>query len=157
MKENDPEMVEILEKMLANDENITARAVVRIHSSIKAASSITRSQARSKLLAQYQKRQSEYRRWRGRVGKQSSVNMATTLEQKEHRIAELEENVQILAASHLAMIRTVGAMGGFSKWAQFYEEYRDVRDKLTRLGAMPENDTPFPGEPALRTSPGKRK
>lgn len=138
IKENDPEMREILEKMLANDEDITARAVVRLHPSIKAASSITRSEARSKLLTQYQGRQDEYRKWRGRVGKQSSANTAATLEQKECRIAELEVNVQILTASHLAMLRAVGAMGGFKKWAQFYEQYGDARDKLADLGAMPD-------------------
>jgi hypothetical protein len=138
MKETDPEMREILEKMLTNDEDITARAVVRSHSSIKAASSITRSEARSKLLAQYQERQAEYRRWRGRVGKQSSANTAATLEQKEHRIAEREANVQILTASHLAMLRAVGELGGFSKWAKFYEQYRDVRDRFADLGAMPD-------------------
>jgi hypothetical protein len=137
-KKSDPEMLEILEKMLANDEDITARAVARLHSSIKAASSITRSEARSQLLAQYQERQAEYRKWRGRVGKQSGASTAATLEQKEHRIAELEADVQILTASHLAMLRAVGAMGGFKKWAQFYEQYRDGRDRLADLGAMPD-------------------
>ncbi|WP_228536340.1 hypothetical protein [Noviherbaspirillum malthae] len=136
MQDHDHKMREILETMLATDQAITARAVARLHPSLTAASSITRNQERSRLLAQYQERQTEYRRWRGRVGKQSGADAAAALEQKEHRIVELEHNTQLLIASHLAMLRAVGAMGGFSKWAQFYEQYRDVREKLAALGAI---------------------
>ncbi|HEX7643465.1 MAG TPA: hypothetical protein VF472_14760 [Burkholderiaceae bacterium] len=134
----DAEMSAILEKMLAGDEDITARAVARLHPSIKAASSITRSERRSKLLAQYQERQAEYRRWRNRAGKQSSASIAASFEQKEQRINELEANVQILIASHVAMLRAIGELGGFSKWAKFYEQYREVRDDLAKIGAMSE-------------------
>lgn len=49
------------------------------------------------------------------------------------RIAELEATVQLLTASHLAILRAVGELGGFSKWAKFYEQYRDARDKLSFL------------------------
>ncbi len=54
------------------------------------------------------------------------------------RIAELEAQVALLTASHLAMIRAVGELGGFSKWAQFYESYRGSRGLLVQLGALPE-------------------
>ncbi len=64
--------------------------------------------------------------------------MAATLADKDLRIAELEATVQLLTASHLAMLRAVGELGGFSKWARFYEQYRDARDKLAELGALPE-------------------
>lgn len=132
----DEQMREILETLLADDEDITARAVARLHPSIKAASSITRSETRSKLLAEYQQRQSEYRRWRGRISKRSGADTAVSLADKDIRIAELEATVQLLTASHLAMLRAVGELGGFSKWARFYEEYRDARDKLIDLGAV---------------------
>lgn len=134
---SDEHMREILETLLADDEDITARAVARLHPSIKAASSITRSDSRSRLLAEYQQRQSEYRRWRGRVAKRSGADTAASLADKDIRIAELEATVQLLTASHLAMLRAVGELGGFSKWARFYEQYRDVRDKLAELGAIP--------------------
>lgn len=137
MQEYDPQMREILETMLAGDQDITARAVARLHPTIQAASSITRSETRSQLLAQYQERQAEYRRWRGRVRKQSSADTAASLEHKEHRIAQLETNVQLLTASHLAMLRAVGELGGFSKWAKFYEHYREARDKLIELRSTP--------------------
>jgi hypothetical protein len=135
---NNNEMREILETLLADDEDITARAVARLHPSINAASSITRSEPRSKLLAAYQHRQAEYRRWRGRVAKRSGADTATSLADKDIRIAELESTVELLTASHLAMLRAVGDLGGFSKWAKFYEPYREARDKLAELGALPE-------------------
>lgn len=133
----DVQMREILEMLLADDQDITARAVARLHPSIKAASSITRSESRSRLLAQYQMRQSEYRRWRGRVAKRSGGDTAASLADKDIRIAELEASVQLLTASHLAMLRVVGELGGFSKWAGFYEQYREARDRLIELGAVP--------------------
>ncbi|WP_250441807.1 hypothetical protein [Caballeronia sp. AZ1_KS37] len=134
---DDNEMREILETLLANDEDITARAVSRLHPSIKAASSITRSESRSQLLAEYQQRQTEYRRWRGRVAKRSGADIAASLADKDIRIAELEATVQLLTASHLAMLRAVGELGGFSKWAKFYEHHREARDKLIAMGAVP--------------------
>jgi len=134
---DDNQMRAILETLLADDEDITARAVARLHPSINAASSITRSESRSKLLAEYQQRQTEYRRWRGRVAKRSGADTAASLADKDIRIAELEATVQLLTASHLAMLRAVGELGGFSKWAKFYENYREARDKLAELGAIP--------------------
>lgn len=130
-------MREILEVLLADDRDITARAVARLHPSIKAASSFTRSASRSRLLAEYQQRQSEYRRWRGRVAKRSGADTAASLADKDIQIAELEANIQLLTASHLAMLRVVGELGGFSKWAKFFEQYRSAQDKLSSLGALP--------------------
>ncbi|KQN98603.1 MULTISPECIES: hypothetical protein [Stenotrophomonas] len=135
---SDPEMCRVLEDLLSRDEDITARAVARLHPRINAASSITRSVERSRMLAQYQERQAEFRRWRGRPGKLSGVAAASALADRDMRIAELESQVALLTASHVAMIRAVGELGGFSKWAQFYESYSGSRDRLVQLGALPE-------------------
>jgi len=59
------------------------------------------------------------------------------LADRDLKIAELEATVQLLTASHLAMLRAVGELGGFSKWAKFYEYHREVRDKLIELGVVP--------------------
>ena len=132
------EMRQVLDDLLARDEDISARAVARLHPRINAASSITRSKDRSRLLAKYQERQAEFRRWRGRPSKLSGVAAASALADRDVRIAELESQVALLTASHVAMIRAVGELGGFSKWAQFYESYRGSRDQLAQLGALPE-------------------
>ena len=152
MQEHDAEMKKILDELLANDLEITARAVARLHPSIKAASSITRSEARSRLLSEYQERQREYRRWQGRIGKQSAADTVAALAQKNQRIAELEANVRLLTASHVAMLRAVGAMGGFRKWAQFFDQYQEVRNKLEKLSAMPDNVIPIHDNSAISTS-----
>jgi hypothetical protein len=130
-------MREILEALLERDSDITARAVARRHPSVKAAASITRSESRSKLLTEYQQRQNDYRRWRGRVGKQSGDQIAAALATKDKRLAVLEAQLELLAASHVAMLRVVGELGGFAKWAAFYEQFRDARKALNELGVVP--------------------
>lgn len=155
MLEHDAEMRVILETLLTEDNDITARAVARLHPRIKAASSITRSDARTALLAEYQKRQHEYRIWRGRVGKQSAGDTAAALAKKDQRIAQLEATVQTLTTSHVALLRAVGAMGGFSRWAQFFDSHQEVRRALTDLGAMPDNVTFMQDEPASTAASGK--
>ena len=113
---------------------------------------------RSTLLAEYQQRQAAYRRWRGRVGKRSGADTAASLADKDIRIAELEATVQLLTASHLAMLRAVGELGGFSKWARFYEQYRDARDKLAKLGAIPEAAvSPMPEDSPKRRDDRRRR
>lgn len=145
--DTDPEMLKVLDDLLSRDENITARAVARLHPTISAASSITRSNERSHLLALYQERQREFRRWRGRPGKLSGA-AAGALADRDLYISTLESQVALLTASHVALLRAVGELGGFSKWAQFYDSYRDCRDQLAKLGALP--------EAAIRTLPPRR-
>lgn len=133
----DDAMVQILEQLLAEDADITARAVARLHPMLTAASSFTRSPARMALLSKYQEQQASYRRWSGRVARMSGSEQSAVLAAKDARIAELEAAVQLLTASHVAMLRAVGELGGFSKWAKFYDNYSSVRDQLGSLGALP--------------------
>jgi len=138
----DEAMLRILESLLERDVDITARAVARLHPSLKAASSITRSESRSTLLAQYRLRQDEFRRWRGRVGKRAGDQNASTLVDKQSRIDQMETMVALLTASHVALLRSLGELGGFAKWAAFYERFREARDALQKIGAIPaENES----------------
>lgn len=141
---NDPEFVLILEKMLQDNVDITARAVIRRHSVLKAASSITRNKDRILLLNEYQNKQNELRCWLKRLGKLSLDNTAKKLTEKDLRIAELEHQVEILTASHIALIRAVGEMGGFTKWAKFFQNYQSVVEELHSLRAIP-NQYPSDG------------
>lgn len=137
---DDPEMLKILQGMLENDETITARAVARKHSRIGHASSITRNSARSHLLATFQAQQSKYREWRSRGPKRSRDQLAAQLAQKDVRIAELEHQVEILRASHFAMIRIVGELGGMAKLLQLFERYNEFRAELNRLDLVPRGE-----------------
>jgi len=134
----DREMVKVLDGLLERNEEITARAVARLTPRISAATSITRSESRAKLLAQYQDRQKEIRGWHGKLSKLSKEKAAFSLAEKDERIAGLERQVAILTASHVAMIRAVGEMGGFSAWRRFFEKTKEVRDSLIKIGALPE-------------------
>lgn len=137
--ESELEMRDVLDGLLSRDEDITARAVARLHPRINAASSITRSKERSHLLSLYQERQAEFRRWRGRPGKITGAAAASALADRDLYIAKLESRVAALTASHVALLRAVGELGGFSRWAQFYDSFRDSRDQLMELGALPES------------------
>lgn len=134
------ELVHILEAMIEADETITARAVIRKHPVLKHASSITRNPDRTSLLAKYQAQQKQFRAMLGRVPKRSHDQLAAQLAQKDTRIAELEHQVEILRSSHLAMIRTVGELGGITKLLKFYEGYRGFRAELERLGVLPHGE-----------------
>jgi hypothetical protein len=140
MVDSGASMLHILESLLERDVDITARAVARLHPSLKAASSITRSASRSTLVAQYRHRQNEFRRWRGRVGKLAGNQNAAVLADKQSRIDQMETMVALLTASHVALLRSLGELGGFAKWAAFYERFREARDALQKIGAIPAGD-----------------
>jgi hypothetical protein len=133
----DEPMLRILESLLERDVDITARAVARLHPSLKAASSITRSESRRALVAQYRDRQNEFRRWRGRAGKRSGDQNAAALVDNQSRIDQMEAMVALLTASHVALLRSLGELGGFAKWAAFYEHFREAREALQQIGAIP--------------------
>ncbi len=145
----DTEMRHVLDDLLARDEDITARAVARLHPRINAASSVTRSASRSQLLSEYQQRQTEFRRWSGRLKKMSGAAATEALASRDARIAELETQITLLTASHVAMIRAVGELGGFGKWAMFFERFRDTREQLKQLGALPEGTRDSPKDTSL--------
>lgn len=130
------EMECVLQQLIDNDENITARGVVRIHSQLKAASSITRDPTRSALLKHYQDKQAELRNWKIRISKKSKLKIADDLANRDLRIVELEQQVDLLIASHVAMIRAVGELGGYAQWSNFFEDYKAVRDKLFQMKAI---------------------
>ena len=142
----DPEMATILEAMLEADETITARAVARKHSSLGHASSITRNTERRRMLEVHQEQQRQRREWVERAPKRSRDHLVAQLAAKDSRIAELERQVEVLRISHLAMIRTVGELGGVSKLMKFYASFREIRDQLCRLQVLPHGEVrPFAG------------
>ncbi|NLR73691.1 hypothetical protein [Leeia aquatica] len=136
--QGDELLIQILDDLLYQNVDITARAVARLHPHIGHASTITCNLPRSELVAQYQAKQQDIRKHISRLTKRSKESTAAELESKDRRIAELERQVDLLRASHLAMIRAVGELGGgMNKWVKFFEGYKDARDQLYQLDAMP--------------------
>jgi hypothetical protein len=150
-EQDDVDMVRILQEMLETDVTMTARGVAKKHPFIQHASSITRHQNRSDLLARYQAMQNERRAWLKRLPKYSRAQTASQLADKDLRIAELERQIEILRVSHLAMIRAVGELGGTSRWLRFFEDYRDVGEELKKLGLLPDAEIMV-----ISTSKGER-
>lgn len=151
-KTKDPsheELTAVLEGLLASNEDVTARAVSRLHSSVKDASGITRHPERRQLLEQYQARQKELRKVLGQVQRSGTAVAADKLQQALERVRDLEANEDARVASHLAMINAVAELGGTSKLQQFYKQYANIRDRLAREGSLPPDYQVDP--PAVRS------
>lgn len=139
-KSTDPshdELKAVLNGMLDRDEDITARAVTRLHPTLKNASDVTRHPERKALLEEAQTKQSELRKWVGNVKKTGTAVSAEKLQTADERIRELEADEAARIASHLAMIHAVAELGGTAKLLKFYEAYADIRDRLGKQGALP--------------------
>lgn len=133
----DVALIEVLESLLAENEGISLRAIVRRLDGIGQPSSISRDQWRSRVVEVYQVRQHELRRLMERADKSSKSNLVAQLQKANSRIAELEAKVEMLTASHKAMILAVGQVGGMAAWKAFFECHQSTVDDLRRLGALP--------------------
>lgn len=123
----------ILEELLSNDITITAREITRHHPTLKHASTITRSIERRSLLKEYQDKQKYFRKHINNSKKQSQSKLALQLAEKDKKIAELEKQIQILTASHIAMLKAIGEVGGLSAWVKFFETNKDIKSYLISL------------------------
>lgn len=121
--------------MLLDDENITARAVVR-RGVFKHASDLTRRPERRALLEKYRARQADLRAIAQKTDKQSKSRLSARIAKQEERIRELEGQRDLLIASHRAMILAVAEMGGMPAWRRFFHEYQDAVDNLKKLQAL---------------------
>jgi len=121
-------LVVVLEAMLDADQDITARAASRALQ--VAPSTITRVPSRALLVERYRNDQMRLRRISTLADKTSKANLSKRIDQRDRRIAELEKKVQILTASHRAMLLAVGEAGGMAAWRRFFERYDDVRKEL---------------------------
>lgn len=124
----------ILEELLDNDTTITAREITRHHPTLKHASTITRSIERRSLLKEYQDKQKYFRKHINNSKKQNQSKLALQLAEKDKKIAELEKQIQILTASHIAMLKAIGEVGGMSAWIKFFEKNKDIKSYLISPG-----------------------
>lgn len=132
------ELKAVLDGLLERNEDVTARAVARLHPSIKDASGFIRHPERKKILEQYQQRQEEIRKAMGRVRRFGAKAAAAQIEATAERIRELEVSQSARIASHIAMINVVAELGGTAKLLQFYKRFSTIRDTLARDGALPD-------------------
>lgn len=110
------------QELIDSDQEVTAREIGRKVG--VAASSITRDPARKKVIEAAKAKQAEFRAWRKRQAKQSRDKDAESLAEKDLRIAELESRVDLLTASHKAMVLSIGEFGGMDAWQRFFPHWQ---------------------------------
>lgn len=132
-----PEIARILDDMLENNIEISARELARRHPTIRSASSFTRMPQRRLLLQSYKQNQKRIQKVAANSGKQSRQFLVQQIADKDVKIAALENQVTMLLASHVAMLRAVGELGGVAAWSKFFDRTQAVREKLRDMGALP--------------------
>ncbi|NHZ91055.1 hypothetical protein F2P45_18830 [Massilia sp. CCM 8733] len=157
--EADTQLTAILESLLAENINISAREVAKRHPEVASASTITRDRARRELLEIYQLRQVELNKWQDRLKKGSKAEVATKLEQQQSRIEQLERNEEILLRGHVSLIAVMAELGGTTKLSSYYNRFSELRDSLAQLNALPESARKISGIAAKerKKSPPKKR
>lgn len=97
-------------------------------------STVTRSEERLKAVEEAAK---EQKRLRNIVAnnKSSAETLIAKLVRRDAMIAHLERRIEILTASHRAMLMAVGEAGGIAAWRQFFSSWDAVRKELEELSA----------------------
>lgn len=129
----DERLSTVLDEMLASATKITARSVSRRLE--VSASTITRSSVRRDLLNRYQLEQKRLNAIVAQTDPLSRERLIQQIAAKDAKIAELERLVQILTASHKAMLIAVGEQGGTAAWQRFFADYERIREDLANLDA----------------------
>jgi hypothetical protein len=141
MIDKNAHLEELLEAMIAEDETITARAIVRRSGGVfKNATDITRNVDRRTKFEDAQRKQETIRIAIGRSSGKSRAELERLVEVKNAEIDELQGDRQLVIASHRMMILAVAEMGGFSKWKRFFEGYQATIDKLDGMDAIPSGE-----------------
>jgi hypothetical protein len=129
----------ILENLLREDANISAREIARRHSKLKNASAFTRHPERKALIATYIQRQADARAVRSPHAAGNGCD--AVIHTKTARVNELEQQVKVLVAGYVGVIRAVQAAGGMRALERFWSEYKQVADSLSQMGATPPSAT----------------
>lgn len=128
---------ELLEAMIAEDEDITVRAVCRRSNGVfKHATDITRNEARHGMVKAAITKQEAIRTAVNRSSNKSRAELEKLVAAKNTEIAQLQADKELLIASHRSMILAVAEMGGFPTWKRFFERYQEVIDKLDSMGGI---------------------
>lgn len=128
----------ILKRMLDGNITITARSITRQNDSpFKHASDLTRNSDRKNLVETYQARQQELRALIEKTDKSSRTNLQARVARLVKENELLKEELELLVASHKAMLLAVGEMGGMAAWRRFFPTWEETRKRLSKLRALP--------------------
>lgn len=134
----DQKLEEILQRMLNDNIDISARSVIReTDSPFKHASDVTRQPERKALLDRYQTRQYELHALMEKTDKQSRTNLQAKVARLTQENDALKGERDLLVASHKAMLLAVGEIGGLTAWRKFFPVWEETREQLRQLQALP--------------------
>lgn len=127
------------------DENIDITAASLAYRLGAQRSTVTRSKERLKAVDEASR---EQKRLRNVVAdnKSSAETLLAKLVRRDAVIASLERRVEILTASHRAMLMAVGEVGGIAAWRNFFSKWDGVRKELKEMCAMDQLDEADPSE-----------
>lgn len=141
MIDKNAHLEELLEAMIAEDQTITARAIVRRSGDVfKNATDITRNVARRTKFENAKRKQETIRIAIGRSSGKSRAELEQLVKVKNAKIDELQGDRELVIASHRMMILAMAEMGGFSKWKRFFVGYQATVDKLESMDAIPSGE-----------------
>jgi hypothetical protein len=120
-----------------------------------AASSITRDPVRRRLLEDAKEEQQIRRGWVERSRKEPPARLRAALAARDAELARRRQQVQLLTASHKAMLLAVDEMGGTRAWVQFFASYSSGLGDLQQMGALP-SEVSIPALPPPRDLPRGR-
>jgi hypothetical protein len=139
--------------MLESDDTVTARSLAR-RVGLRAASSITRDPARRAFVGSVQEQQRARRGWVERSRKVSTANLRRDLADRDADLADMNRKVQLLTASHKAILLALDEMGGTRAWVKFFSGYAAGLVTIQTAGAIPNTVAlPEPQPPPRRLPP----
>ena len=136
-------------KMLDADETISTRNIMKRMPDVFAyPTSVSRPKELRPIYEKAVKDQKQLRAVANALVRTSRSGAEAKIARRDLRIEELEDQVQLLVASHRALYAAVGEMGGAAAWLQFFEHHQRALDMLDQLGAR------TPSLPVLRLVQG---
>lgn len=137
----DPRIGKVCRELITADEKITLRSVANRVG--VAHTTLSRDKARRDQVERARKLQkladSIRSTQRGHIKGYESLPLARA----NLRVKELEQENNLLIASHRAMIMAVGEIGGMRAYRRFFEAHQEALAKLEKMKAIPETVTPL--------------
>lgn len=135
--------------MLEADETISTRSIMkRMPADFAYPTSVSRPKELRPIYEKAVRDQKRIRAAAKALARTSGSEAESKIARRDLRIEELEDQVQLLIASHRALYAAVGEMGGGAAWLRFFESHQRALEMLDQLGAR------TPPLPALRLVQG---
>ena len=131
------ELVAVLEKLLADDTDITVREVARCHPTLHNASAFTRNSNRLALIERARQRQTDARHVNSAPHVEKAATLSEQLAKRTEEVARLEAQIKALVASHAACVHAVMLAGGMNALERFWKKYKVIGSAVREMNAVP--------------------